>query len=363
MLDRSFHVVGEIQPPFPMRDVHGIACFDDRLWVTCSFDNLVAIYDLKTGQWSRWFPAPSPADRGRDVHHFNTVCKIGSEICLIAHHFGPSELLFYDCSTLQLNSAISIGVESHNVFMFDDAVATCSSLDGWLVNVNGKRLRTGNFPRGIAITSSGNLLGLSVISERNARSSQSGILRWYTSDWRFRADCVLPRVGMVLDILELAEREDDWHALENWPDAEFIAGEYNHVAPGNQYAPNSFLACVGKNALEWHGAEESFCWTAARRATLSILINPGENRLCIKVGSSFPLAYIVEIWLNETLLGVVRFSVPSIQKHDFHIPAGLTGPALLAFRTPHLWRPKDVIAGSSDERLIGVAVHSVAVEL
>jgi hypothetical protein len=152
-------------------------------------------------------------------------------------------------------------------------------------------------------------------------------------------------------------------ALENWPDAEFIAGKYNPVARGNQYAPHSFLAGAGKNAIEWHSAEESFCWTAAGRATLSILINPGENRLCIEVGSSFPLAYLVEIWLNGTLLGVVRFSVPSIQKYDFRIPAGLTGPVLLAFRTPHLWRPKDVIAGSSDERLLGVAGYSVAVEL
>lgn len=362
VLDRGFRVVREIQSPFPLRDVHGIACFEGRLWVTCSFDNMVAIYDLTTGEWSRWFPAPSPADRGHDVHHFNTVRKIGREICLVAHHFGPSALLFYDCATLQLNSTVSIGAESHDVFLFDDAFATCSSRDGWLVNITGQRLRTGNYPRGIATASKGRLLGLSVLSGRARRATQNGILRWYTLDWRFRADYILPRAGMVLDIVELAEEEHDWQALKNWPDAEITSGEYNHVAPGNQYTPNSF-ACAAKNALEWHATEETHCWTAAKRATLSILVNPGETRLGVEVGSSFPGPYAAEIWLDEALLGVARFSMPAVQQHKFRIPRGVARPALLSFRVPHLWRPTEVIAGSNDERLLGLAVRGATVDL
>jgi hypothetical protein len=168
---------------------------------------------------------------------------------------------------------------------------------------------------------------------------------------------------MVLDILELAEQEHDWQALESWPDAEFIPGKYNHLAPGNRYAPKTFSTYEGKNAFEWHAAEETHCWTAAKRATLSMLINPDETRLHIELGSSFPGPYCVEIWLNETLLGVARFSMPSIQQHEFRIPMGVTGPALLSFRAPHLWRPADVIAGSNDERLLGLAVYGVRVDL
>jgi hypothetical protein len=296
------------------------------------------------------------------VHHFNTVRKIGREICLTAHHFGPSELLFYDCATLQLNSTVWVGAQSHDVFFIDDALAVCSSRDGCLVNITGKRVRTGNFPRGIATTSEGNLLGISVHSGRAQRASQKGILRWYTPDWRFRADYVLPRVGMVLDIVELAEQEHDWQAVEDWPDAEITSGEYNRAAPGNQYAPNSFAACAGKNALEWHAAEETHCWTAEKRATLSILINPGETRLRVKVGNSLPCPYFAEIWLDEALLGVARFSMPSIQEHEFRIPTGFAGPALLSFRVPHLWRPAEVSAGSNDERLLGLAVYGVTVD-
>jgi hypothetical protein len=168
---------------------------------------------------------------------------------------------------------------------------------------------------------------------------------------------------MVLDIVELAEQEHDWQGLENWPDAEITSGEYNRVAPGNQYTPNSFAACAAKNALEWHAAEETHCWTAAKRATLSILVNPGETQLCIEVESLFPGPYSAEIWLDETLVGVARFSMPGAQQHKFRIPTGVAGPALLSFRVPHLWQPAKVIAGSNDERLLGLSVRGATVDL
>jgi hypothetical protein len=332
------------------------------LWVTCSFDNLVAIFDLNSGQWSQWFPAPHPANRGRDVHHFNSIRKIGREIGLLAHHFGPSEVLFYDSETLQLNSVAPIGAEAHDILLFGNALATCSSGDGWVVNVSGRRLRTGNFPRGVAIAPEGNLLGISVLSERSQRASQSGILRWYTPDWQFHTDCVLPRVGMVLDLLALGEGEFDCQALESWPDAQFTEG-YNHLAPGNRYAPESFVADRGDHTLDWHAPEMRHCWTAAKRATLAILVNPGETSVCIEVGSSFPGPYDAEIWLDESILGVVRFPCPGVQQHAFRLPEGFTGAALLSFRVPHLWRPQDEITGSSDERLLGLAVYGVTVEL
>jgi hypothetical protein len=363
VLDRGFRVVGETRPPFPMRDVHGTACFDGRLWVTCSFDNMLAIYDLATGEWSRWYPAPHPADRGRDVHHFNTVRKIGNEICLVAHHFGPSELLFYDSVTRQLNSAVSMGAESHDVFLFEDALATCSSSDGWCINASGKRLRTGNFPRGVATTPEGHLLGISLCCDRGQRASQNGILRWYTPDWRFRADYVLPRVGMVLDIMEVEEQEYGWQALENWPDVEVTSGEYNRVAPGNHYTPAAFAACAGSHALEWHAAEDTHCWMAARQATLSILVNPGETRLSVEIGSSNPCPYFAEIRLDETLLGTARFPTPGVQRYDFRIPEGSGGSSLLSFRVPHLWQPSQAIAGNQDQRSLGLAVYGVTVGL
>ncbi|HEX3745592.1 MAG TPA: hypothetical protein VHW09_16735 [Bryobacteraceae bacterium] len=363
VLDRGLRPIDELQPPFPLRDVHGMDCFDGRLWVTCSFDNMVAIRDLTTGEWSRWYPAPNPNDRGHDVHHFNTVCRMEGQICIVAHRFGPSELLFYDRDTLQLNSAIALGAYSHDVFRIKGAIATCSSRDGRMVSMRDDEVRTGNVPRGIALTPSGNLMGISVNSRRAERHVQSGILRWYTPDWHFRADYLLPRVGMVLAILEAGEDAYDWENLEVWREAEITAGEYNRLAPGNLYEPNSFSGCAGRRAMEWHAAEESHCWSASRRATLSIHINPGETRLRVRLGSALPGPYGVEIRLGETLLGVAQFSEPGIQDNQYGLPVGLAGSVQLSFQVPHLWRPAETISGNLDERLLGVAVYEVTLAL
>jgi hypothetical protein len=170
-------------------------------------------------------------------------------------------------------------------------------------------------------------------------------------------------VGTVLDIVELAEREHDWLTLENWPGAEIASAGYNHAAPGNRYTPSLFAASSVRNALEWHAAEESRCWTAAKRATLTILVNPGETGLSVEVESLFPGPYSAEIWLDEELLGVARFSMPGVQLHRFRIPAGVAGPSALSFRVPHLWRLAEALDDSNDGRLLGLAVRGVTVEL
>jgi hypothetical protein len=361
VFDRNLRVCDELRPQFPLRDVHGIACFNGRVWVTCSYDNMVAIYDLAAGDWSRWYPAPNPAHRDRDIHHLNTIRFIDGQVCLVAHRFGPSELLFYDYPSLQLHSAIPLGVMSHDLFLFNNAIATCSSGDGWIVNRSGERLRTGNFPRGIATTLEGNLLGMSMHSPRDQRQLQSGILRWYSSDWRFKTDYVLPLVGMVLDVLDIEDQDCQWDSVEPWPCAEITRGDYNRVAPGNLYMPNSFASSTMTAELQWHDSEETLRWTAAQNTALSILINPGETRLWVEISSASAKQYSGEIWLDRQYLGTIVFDAPGIQRHEFCIPPDCTGSASLIFRVAHLWKPAEVIPGSNDERLVGLAVHLVGI--
>jgi hypothetical protein len=251
---------------------------------------------------------------------------------------------------------------SHNIFSYQDAMAACSSGDGWLVNSRGRRLRTGNFPRGMATTPHGNLLGMSELGARATRARHSGMLRWYAPDWRFRTDYVLPRAGGVFDILDVEHEEYEWDALEPWSHVEITPGEYNRVAPGNAYLPSSFASCTTNAGLEWHEPEDTYCWTAARNAALDILINPGETRLWVEV-SAIPAPYSAEIWLGETHLATATFTSPNgqCQRHEFCIPAGCTGAATLSFRVPHLWKPAELLQGSTDERLLGLAVHAVGV--
>lgn len=204
VLNRKLQVVGELYAPFPLRDVHGIACFDNQLWVTCSFDNMVAIYDLSANRWSQWYPAPNPADRGRDVHHFNTIRFINNKLCLIAHCFGPSQLWFYEYPSLQLHNMLPLGNMAHDVIEFQGALATCSSADGCIVNACGQQLITGGFPRGVGSTAAGNLVGVSIHAPRAERSEKDAILKWYSPDWHFRTEFLLQGAGMVLDILPLS---------------------------------------------------------------------------------------------------------------------------------------------------------------
>jgi hypothetical protein len=360
VLDQNLRVCDKLRPQFPLRDVHGIACFDGRIWVTCSYDNLVAIFDLATREWTRWYPATDPSHRDRDVHHFNTIQLVGGQVCLLAHNFGPSELLWYDYPSLRYHSAIPFGHASHDLFVFENAVATCSSADGWIVNSSGQRLRTGNFPRGVATTPDGNLLGLSMCSPRDKRQLQHAVLRWYASNWRFKSDFILQDVGMVLDILPLGD-ESCWRdSLEVWRAVEITTGHYNRLAPGNVYTPDSFTCSAKGQALEWHTSEVTHRWTAALDAALSILINPGETRLRVEVSSSHPNSYSAEVYLDGHYLGILVFAAPGVRHVYFDISADSTREASLRFRVPYLWKPAETIPGSDDERLVGLAVHSVA---
>lgn len=356
VLDRSFNVVKELRAPFPLRDVHGIDYFDDRLWVTCAFDNLIAIYDPAIGDWSQWFPAPAITDRGRDVHHFNTISKCGGEICLVAHHFGPSELLFFDAGTLQLNRVIALGAEAHNVFEIDGTLSTCNSLDGYLVNTAGKRIRTGAFPRGVVSNANGHLVGISMLAGRSDRASQDGILRCFAPDWSFRVDHLLAKVGMVLDILELSEADFDLSGAERWPHVEKSVGTYNRLAPGNRYTPASF-GCTGADALAWHANEGDFRWMAAKEACLSVIVNPGETNVKVLIASYFPGEYSIEIRFDERLLGVAEFAEPGIQECDFLLSA--VGKCELTLAVRELWQPSKSMPGSTDERYLGAALCAV----
>ena len=359
VLDHTFRVVEVLQPPFPLRDLHGIACFDGCIWVTCALDNMVAICDLATRDWVCWYPAPDPHDRDQDVHHFNTIQLIDEQVCLVAHHYGPSEVLFYDYPSLQLVSAIPLGAFSHDLFFFKDALATCSSADGWIVNRRGQHLRTGGFPRGIVTTPEGNLAGISVNCSHDERQLQDGILRWYTSDWEFKTDFVLPRVGMVHSVLDVGDQGRQWDSVELWPHVEATPGQYNRVVPGSLCPPSSFTCQTRSAGLEWHRNEETHRWMAARDAALSVLINRGETRCWVELRSDIPSPYHGEILLDGEFVGKAVFTAPGVQRHEFPLPPGRTGFASLAFRVPYLWRPAELIEGSEDERLVGLAVCSI----
>ncbi len=136
LFDRSLRFQREICPPdFPLRDIHQIALYAGALWVTCSFDNLIAIFDGST--WHRWYPLGTPSTGSADLNHFNSISAFANQLCVVAHNWGtclaqPSELLFFELPTLELVRRVPLGFQAHNAWLHGDELMTCSSGEGKL---------------------------------------------------------------------------------------------------------------------------------------------------------------------------------------------------------------------------------------
>ena len=75
--------------------------------------------------------------------------------------------------------------------------------------------------------------------------------------------------------------------------------------------------------------------------------------------SAIPGPYQGEIFLDGQLAGRAVFTAPGVERHGLSLPPGRTGLATLGFRVPYLWRPAELIPGSEDDRLVGLAVCSI----
>jgi hypothetical protein len=347
----------ELRPDdFALRDVHGIACFDGRLWVTSSFDNLIGIFDQSNGRWTKWYPATDPAARDRNVNHFNTVVPYGEQICLVAHNNGQSQVLCYDRCSLELCSVLELGYQAHDLFFVDGAIATCSSAEGVLIGSNGWTIRTGAFPRGIAFGDNCVLLGLSQVADRSVRHETTGIVRRFTPQWHYASDYLLPGAGMVLAILRFDREGPEIAARELFESHSFHC-EYNSLEPGNVYRPGR---CKNSTyAPEWHAAEDTHRWTAAREARITVVVNPGETTLEIRAYNQLPQPYWTEVLVNSRILGLIHWSEPGSATSQFQLPP-VPGKCEVCFRVPHLWRPSTSL-GTRDERQLGIAIQEVKV--
>ena len=353
--DERLRVEEEVQPLFPLRDLHGIASIDDAIWVTCAFDNLVAIFDPDTQHWKKWYPAEDPSARDRDVHHFNTIAEIDARLVLLAHNWGNSQVRFYDYSSLELEEVRSLGLQAHNLFFVDGSLATCSSGEGLLVSESGWRIRTGSFPRGFADDGQVKVVGLSRNASRDQRSVVDGVVRIFDDAWRFETDYVLSGVGMILDILPVSVDQGALLGLDRWTYLDIDDGDYGVGDPSDCYIPGD-QRHDQSGWLEWHPGEGTHRWTAARDASMQVIINPGEQFLTVRALSELPGHYLADVCLNGRFIGRLEFPAPGVTSATFSLEGCPPGAARLSFRVPNLWKPAEQILGSCDTRSLGIAV-------
>lgn len=197
-----------VAPGGALRDIHGIAHHAGKFWITCSYDDTVAIVDPATGACQWWQPLATTTGGGKDQYHFNSLWFEGERVWLTAHRHGPSRLLAFDRAaavagrTTAALETIALGRQAHNVWrQANGELCTCSSIEGRLLGERGWRLETGAFPRGVAALPGGWVVGLSALNERRQRDFADAELVFYNHRWRERGRLPLPGVGMVLDLL------------------------------------------------------------------------------------------------------------------------------------------------------------------
>lgn len=357
----SLEVVDEIEPPFPLRDVHGMSCFDGCLWVTCSYDNMVAVFDLDLRSWERWYPAVDTRAQGSDVNHFNSIAPIDDgRVVVVAHNNGLSHLQVHDRRSLELLSVAPLGNQAHDVFFVDGSIGTCSSGDGQLISAAGWQLRTGGFPRGVAYGTDRTLVGVSPRASRTERHMQSPLVRVFTRSWVRVADVVLPGAGMVLAIARMPARTRPV-GLPAWPNAVVSAVRGSPIRDGDAYDVADG-ACSALVASEWHEAREAHRWTAARHARMAIVVNPGDTTLAVSATSHYPGAYGATLHLDGRLVGEIGWARPAARHERFSLPEGVAGQVELTISVPHLWRRSDRLAYSSDDRVVGIGIARIALE-
>jgi len=214
ILNHNLKIIDEIKPTFPIRDLHGINVYDNKLWATCSFDNMVAIYDFNTNQWSYWNPNEEAniisivdnnfinnlqKNKTRGQYHYNTIIFNNNTINLMAHNFGDSEVYYFNYDNLKFIKKISLGTKAHNLWLNDDEIFTLSG-DGYIKSNKGFSFQIEGYPRGYFKNDNKIFIGVCHNLERKDRILDSFFVRTYDHSYKNNVNYYFKELGGVTDL-------------------------------------------------------------------------------------------------------------------------------------------------------------------
>lgn len=196
VFDKYFKHINTLSPDdFELKDLHQIKYYDGKLYATCTFENMVAIY--QNGNWTKWYPNEY---KDKDINHFNSIYIQDNSIYLLAHNLGDSEIMEFDIKTLQLKKIIPLGVQAHNIHIQDNIFMTLSSKESKVRYSNGKIISSQGFVRGLAIdVQDFHFIGASELVERSKRDFTDGSVFIYKDDMKLD-EIILENEGLVLDV-------------------------------------------------------------------------------------------------------------------------------------------------------------------
>jgi len=214
IFDSDIILKSRLQAPFPLRDMHQIAWFSGKLWITCSYDNMIAIWDGLN--WRQWFPLAESTGKTPDMHHFNSLMFEGRKIWVLAHNYGPSELISFSLGGRKLKKRIMLGNQAHNIWREGKQWYTCSSGSGKILGNLGFSLDVGGFLRGYADDGKERCIGVSELAERKGRDVTNGKVLVFDMEWKLLKTIDLPQEGLILDFLKLQSDRVSKHAWLKW---------------------------------------------------------------------------------------------------------------------------------------------------
>lgn len=343
VFNKKLTQIDTIEAPFPLRDLHGIAMVGRNLWITCTGDNFVGIFNRSQKAWQVWHPLPNKT--GSDINHFNTVAFNNGRGYLIAHNFGISDLFEFNPETKDISKTTPLGLHSHSLLL-DDKRYYCDSARGLVRSVDSRFvLRLGGFTRGIAATGNELLVGISEIAERHDRNNSSSHIavtnRTNFSSRYFR----LPGRGMITEIFQVPMGFLTGIATELLDEIEKTELDFTE---------QKLLHDNSLKSSQWHDLEE-FRWMANEIAEVSIWIDGNSTNITINGYSGCPAPYSVDIHIGDKLISRTKLAT---DKHftieiDISFLIKKQTQATLKFRVPFLWSPE------KDIRELGIAVRSI----
>lgn len=202
VFDKNLNIIEVIKAPFKLRDMHQIRFIDDDLYITCTYDNMIAIRK-KNGEWIKWYPLGEPNEEKTDINHFNSIILNNDEIVINCHnHDKPSEILYFDKS-FKLIRTLKIGKQIHNYWIEDNEIFTNSSIESKIISTGGFTKYVGQYPRGYCLIDDKKYIGVSKLSERSYRDFTTGVINIYDNNWNFIKNICLEKQGLISDIYHI----------------------------------------------------------------------------------------------------------------------------------------------------------------
>lgn len=173
IFDKGLNFVGRV-PTGRLADIHQIAWFDGRLYITNTGANSLEVWDGKISETWNY------SGERRDVDHINSVWADRAFIYVGEHRWGkPSRVRVFDRDRNLVNTIENMGRGLHNVYREGSDLYVCSSGEGDLLIrnvVTGRRklvdlrlYHRRGYPRGLARVDGEWYIGMSLEARREER--------------------------------------------------------------------------------------------------------------------------------------------------------------------------------------------------